>query len=123
MAAPREKQFRYIRRRRIKIRIRKRIFGTPDRPRLTVYRSLQHIYAQIIDDTKGHTLVAASSLERAIREKPGTKTEKAYLVGQLLAQRALAKGIQKVAFDRNGYKYHGRVKALAEGARAGKLDF
>lgn len=98
----------------------RRVFGTPERPRLAVFRSNKHIYAQIIDDTIGHTLVAASTLE--INE-PGTKTERSYKCGELLAKRALEKGIEKVAFDRNGYKYHGRVKALAEGARAGGLKF
>ncbi len=106
-------------------RVRKKIFGTPERPRLCVFRSLKHIYAQIIDDTIGHTLVAASTLDPALREKikGKTKTEQAREVGLLLAQKALAKGITKVAFDRGGYKYHGRVKALAEGARKGGLEF
>ncbi len=106
-------------------RIRKRIFGTPDRLRLNVYRSLKHIYAQIIDDTKGHTLVSASTLEPDIREKIKglSKTERAKIVGKVLAERAIAQGITKVVFDRGGYKYHGRVRALAEGAREGGLQF
>lgn len=106
-------------------RIRKRIFGTPERLRLNVYRSLKHIYAQIIDDTKGHTLVSASTLEPSIREqiKGLSKTEEAKVVGKILAERAIAKGITQVVFDRGGYKYHGRVKALAEGAREGGLQF
>ncbi len=119
-----EKDRAEARKRRHK-RVRKKIFGTPERPRLCVFRSLKHIYAQIIDDTIGHTLVAASTLDPAIREKikGKTKTEQAKEVGLLLAQKALAKGITKVAFDRGGYKYHGRVKALAEGARKGGLEF
>lgn len=106
-------------------RIRKVIFGTPERLRLNVYRSLKHIYAQIIDDTKGHTLVSASTVEPEIYEqiKDLTKTEKAKVIGKILAERAIAKGITKVVFDRGGYKYHGRVKALAEGAREGGLQF
>ncbi len=107
------------------LRIRKKIFGTPERPRLSVFRSLKHIYAQIIDDTIGHTLVAASTLDPEIREelKGKTKTEQAKLVGKLIAKRALEKGITKVVFDRGGHKYHGRVKALAEAAREGGLIF
>jgi len=118
------KQKRLARRRRHR-RVRKRVFGTPERPRLNVYRSLTHIYAQIIDDTVGHTLASASTIDREIRERVAglTKTEQARVVGRVLAERALAKGVTKVAFDRGGYKYHGRVKALAEGAREGGLDF
>ena len=106
-------------------RIRKKIFGTPERLRLNVYKSLKHIYAQIIDDTKGHTLVSASTLDPSIREqiKGLSKTEKAKVIGKILAERAVAKGITKVVFDRGGYKYHGRVKALAEGAREGGVQF
>lgn len=106
-------------------RVRKRVFGTPERPRLNVYRSLKHIYAQVIDDTQGHTLVAASTLDRALDGKLNglKKTEQAKLVGALVAERALAKGVKKVVFDRGGYKYHGRVKALAEAAREAGLEF
>uniref|UniRef100_A0A832LVP7 Large ribosomal subunit protein uL18 n=1 Tax=Caldimicrobium thiodismutans TaxID=1653476 RepID=A0A832LVP7_9BACT len=113
-------------------RIRKKIFGTRERPRLCVFRSKKQIYAQIIDDTVGHTLVACSSLTPEIRDRireareRGEKMSKidiAFLVGEVLAQRARAKGITKVCFDRGGYKYHGRVKALAEGARKGGLEF
>lgn len=106
-------------------RVRKKILGTPKRPRLVVFKSLNHIYAQIIDDLKGKTLVAASSLSKEIREKikGGGKIKNAYAVGELLAQKALAKEIEKVAFDRGGYLYHGRVKALAEGARKRGLKF
>lgn len=106
--------------------IRKRIRGTPERPRLSVYRSLKHIYAQIIDDTQHRTLVSASSLDREVRAalEPGLKkVDVSRIVGRILAQRALAAGITKVAFDRNGYKYHGRVQALADGAREGGLQF
>ena len=101
--------------------IRKRVTGTPDRPRLNVFRSSANIYVQLIDDQAGHTLVAASS-----RETPaaaGKKSEQARSVGQLAAERAKAKGITRVVFDRGGYLYHGRVKAVAEGARAGGLEF
>ncbi|OAG27226.1 50S ribosomal protein L18 [Thermodesulfatator autotrophicus] len=114
---------------RRKRRVRKKIFGTPERPRLSVFRSCKHIYAQIIDDVHGKTLVAASSLTPAIREKvleakkEGGKTAVAKVVGEFLGQRAVEAGIKKVVFDRGGYKYHGRVKALADGARAGGLEF
>jgi large subunit ribosomal protein L18 len=96
-----------------------------DRPRLSVFRSLKHIYAQIIDDTAGHTLVAASTLDPEVREKISglKKSEQAKVVGEVLAQRAKAQGIEKVVFDRGGYKYHGRVRSLAEGARAAGLEF
>lgn len=106
-------------------RIRKRIQGTPERPRLAVFRSLNHIYAQVIDDTRGHTLVAASDLEPELRgQRAGkTKVEIASLVGETLARRALEKGITRVVFDRGGFKYHGRVKALAEAARQAGLQF
>ncbi|MBO8169404.1 MAG: 50S ribosomal protein L18 [Thermoanaerobacteraceae bacterium] len=105
-------------------RIRNKIYGTPERPRLSVYRSAKHIYAQIIDDTKGHTLVAASTLDPALREEVSSaNVEAAKKVGQLVAKRALEKGIKKVVFDRGGYIYHGRVAALADGAREGGLDF
>ena len=106
-------------------RVRKRVFGTPERPRLCVYKSLRYIYAQIIDDTKGHTLVAASSLEPELRGKlKSTKDmEAAKAVGRLIAERALAKGIKRVVFDRGGYPYHGRVAALADAAREAGLEF
>ncbi|CUU01178.1 LSU ribosomal protein L18P [Candidatus Thermokryptus mobilis] len=122
----REFEKKKIRREKIRKRVRSKIFGTPERPRLSVYRSLKHIYAQIIDDTKGHTLVAMSSLSKEIRDKVKevkTKTEVSRIVGLALAKKALEKGITKVVFDRNGYKYHGRVKALAEAAREGGLIF
>jgi large subunit ribosomal protein L18 len=101
--------------------IRKRVQGTAARPRLNVFRSSAHIYAQIIDDAKGQTLVAASSLEKAAAD--GSKTDRARAVGRLIAERAVAKGIGQVVFDRGGYLYHGRVKAVADGARAAKLEF
>jgi len=112
-------------RQRRKIRGRKRVFGVPDRPRLTVFRSLKNIYAQIIDDTVGRTLVSAATRDKALREKVGYGGNKASAaaVGEHLAQLAKQKGIEKVAFDRNGYRYHGRVKALAESARKGGLVF
>lgn len=111
------------RRQRIKSRIRKVVEGTSGQPRLAVFRSNNEIYAQIVDDTKGTTLVAASSRDKEISAAKGTKTEKAALVGKAVAQKALKEGIEKVAFDRGGYLYHGRVKSLAEGAREGGLKF
>jgi len=106
-------------------RIRKKVTGTPERLRLSVFRSLNHIYAQIVDDLKGHTLVNASSLDKQFQEikshKGNMKT--AQLVGELLAKKALEKGIKKVVFDRSGYPYHGSVKALAESSRAAGLEF
>ena len=104
------------------IRVRGKISGTPERPRLSVYRSENHIVAQIIDDVAGNTLVAASSHEKGFAAKGGN-CEGAALVGKTLAERALAKGIEEVVFDRGGYVYHGRVQALAEGAREGGLKF
>jgi large subunit ribosomal protein L18 len=103
--------------------IRLRMEGTPGRPRLAVFRSLQQIYAQVIDDTTGRTLVSASSLEASLRGTTGTKSERARLVGTLVAERARAAGIGQVVFDRAGFRYHGRIKALADGARASGLDF
>ena len=105
-------------------RIRVTLVGTSQRPRLSVFRSLQHIYAQVIDDTTGHTLVAASTNEPTSRDATtGPKADRAKLVGQTIAQRAKDKGISAVVFDRGGYMYHGRVKALAEGAREAGLEF
>ncbi len=105
--------------------VRKHVSGTPERPRLNVFRSLNHIYAQVIDDVAGHTLASASTLDSEIREQLAglTKTEQAKVVGKVLAERALARGIKQVVFDRGGYKYHGRVQALAEAAREAGLDF
>ena len=105
--------------------VRKHVFGTPERPRLNVFRSLNHIYAQIIDDTQGHTLASASTIDSEIREQVDgkTKMEQAQVVGRVLGERALEKGVKQVVFDRAGYKFHGRVKALAEAAREAGLDF
>jgi len=109
-------------RRRIHNRVRKKISGTPARPRLSVYRSNKSIYAQIIDDLSGHTLVSASSLEDAV-VKSVNKSEQAKAVGKILAERATQANITAVVFDRGGFLYHGRVKALAEGAREAGLSF
>jgi large subunit ribosomal protein L18 len=115
---------KYERRRIRRYRIRKRVQGSPARPRLSVYRSASHIYAQIIDDVAGRTLAAASSREDVSKRVEGKgKVATSTAVGQLLAERAQAQGIKAVAFDRGGYLYHGRVKALADGARAGGLEF
>ena len=111
-----------VRRQRRKKRIRKVIFGTPERPRLTVFRSLKHIYAQLIDDTAGKTLVAASSVDKGSRTNGGNVAA-AKTIGKLVAERAKEKGIKQVVFDRGGYPYHGRVKALADAARAAGLEF
>ena len=108
---------------RIKHRIRKKISGTKEIPRLCVFRSNVHIYAQLVDDTEGNTLSSASSKEKSIIEQKGNKTVKASLVGKLLAERASEKGISEVKFDRSGYLYHGRVKSLAESARKTGLKF
>lgn len=106
-------------------RVRAQVAGTAARPRLNVYRSLVHIYAQLIDDATGTTLVSASSLDNELRAQMSgkKKAEQAKLVGQAVAARAQAKGVKQVVFDRGGYRYHGRVKAVAEGAREGGLEF
>ena len=108
-------------------RVRNNLTGTPERPRLNVYRSLEHIYAQVIDDTLGHTLASASTLDAEVKKKIGKKgqpkIEEAKIVGQIVAARAKSAGVTAVVFDRGGNRYHGRVKALAEGAREGGLDF
>jgi large subunit ribosomal protein L18 len=116
---------RSVARERRHIRVRRSLSGTPVRPRLNVFRSLGEIYAQVIDDEAGHTLVSASSVDRDLRARleGKKKTEQARLVGQALAERAREKGIQSVVFDRGGYRYLGRVKALADGAREGGLEF
>jgi len=108
------------------VRVRARVSGTQARPRLNVFRSSAHIYAQVIDDTIGHTLVSASDLEQEIVERAGegaTKTARAKAVGAIVAERAKAAGIDAVVFDRGGFLYHGRVRAVADGAREGGLDF
>jgi large subunit ribosomal protein L18 len=107
---------------RIHKRIRGRVGGTPERPRLVVFRSVNHIYAQVIDDQQGHTLAAAGSTEKDMRGKGGN-VEGAKLIGKAVAERAKEKGITKVVFDRGGYLYHGRVKALADAARQAGLEF
>lgn len=120
---PRNK--RTVARRKRHIRLRNRVIGTPERPRLNVYRSLKHIYAQIIDDTVGTTLVAASTLDPVLRErleKTG-KSDAAKAVGELVAQRALDKGIKQVVLDRGGNRYAGRISALADAAREAGLEF
>ncbi len=106
-------------------RVRKHVVGTSDRPRLNVFRSLTRIYAQVIDDRDGKTVVSASSIDRELKtDLEGlTKKEQAFKIGQAVAQRALKKGVKSVIFDRGGYKYTGRVKALADGARDGGLEF
>lgn len=111
------------RRRKIHYRVRKSIIGTAERPRLNVYRSNKFIYCQLIDDRTGHTLAASSSREAGVCEAGVTKTEQAKRVGKMLAEKALAAKVEAVVFDRGGYLYHGRVKALAEGAREGGLRF
>lgn len=111
------------RRARIKRRVRKTVSGTTERPRMSVYRSNKEIYAQLVDDTSGKTLVFASSIEKEIGNDNIPKIETSKLVGKLVAEKALKAGIKTVCFDRNGYLYHGRVKALAEGAREGGLNF
>ena len=114
-----------VRRARRQRRVRAKIKGTAERPRLNVFRSARHIFAQIVDDAKGHTLAAASTLDQDVRAQAATmkKRDESKAVGKLLAQRALAKGLKQVVFDRGGYQYHGRVKALADGAREGGLEF
>ena len=107
---------------RRQVRGRKRIFGAPERPRLVVTRSAKHVFAQVIDDTQGHTLVSASTMETDLRNTEADKSAKAKLVGELLAQRAKAAGITQVVFDRAGNKYHGRIAALADGAREAGLE-
>ena len=108
---------------RIKRRIRKVVSGTESRPRLSVFRSNKEIYAQIVDDVNGKTIIASSSRDKDISSAKGTKTEIAALVGKSLAEKATKAGIETIAFDRGGYQYHGRVKSLAEGAREGGLKF
>jgi large subunit ribosomal protein L18 len=117
-----EKQIARQRRHR---RVRAKISGTPERPRLNVFRSLGHTYAQVIDDVAGHTLASASSLDRELRSQlvGKNKSEAAKMVGTLVAKRAQEAGIKQVVFDRAGYKFHGRVKALAEAAREAGLEF
>jgi len=116
------------RRDRIKLRLRKRIVGSAARPRLTVFRSVAHMYIQAVDDATGTTVAAASTVEPAVKAKMGEKTRGgniagAQLIGQTIAERLIAKGLKQVVFDRNGFLYHGRVKAVAESARKAGLEF
>jgi large subunit ribosomal protein L18 len=113
---------KFQKRNKIRRRIRKTVSGTTAKPRLSVYRSNEHIYAQLVDDSKGETLAMASSLDKVFK-KEGTKSEQAKQVGDLLAKKATEKGVEACAFDRGGYRYHGRVKSLADGAREGGLKF
>ncbi len=108
-----------------KQRIRKKVAGSQERPRLSVFRSSKHIYAQVIDDVLGQTIVAASTMEKAVKDKSDfeNKVSKASYIGKLVAERAKEKGVSNVVFDRNGFMYHGRVKALSDGARDGGLNF
>jgi large subunit ribosomal protein L18 len=111
------------RREKIKLKLRKTIKGTASAPRLSVYRSNSEIYAQLIDDKGGKTLLALGSVEKSIQSAKANKSEKAKLVGKMIAEKAVANGITAVVFDRNGFLYHGRIKSLAEGAREGGLKF
>ncbi|MFZ3200147.1 MAG: 50S ribosomal protein L18 [Candidatus Acidiferrales bacterium] len=125
MAAPVRRLSRQAHRRRIHVRMRKRIAGTSERPRLCVHRSTRHIRAQVVDDHTGRTIVSASSLDKDVRAtiKGGGNVAASKVVGKAIAERARAKGIEKVVFDRGGYQYHGRVQALAEAAREAGLKF
>jgi large subunit ribosomal protein L18 len=120
-----KKEDRNLKRIKRHLRIRKKVKGTPEKPRLAVFKSEKHIYAQIIDDTKGHTLVSASTLDKELRQglSKTYNVEAAKEVGRLIAQRALSLGIKTVVFDRGGFKYHGRIKALADAAREAGLKF
>ena len=122
MGSTNEKKKTWLKRKK---RISKRIISTVERPRLSVFRSARHIYGQIVDDTTGRTIAAASSNEKSVNDQPSfeSKVAKAVFTGKLLAQRAMDKGVKKVVFDRNGFLYHGRIKALSDGAREAGLDF
>ncbi|MFO7715078.1 50S ribosomal protein L18 [Desulfosarcina sp.] len=122
MGSIKEKKKIWLKRKK---RVSKRIVSSVERPRLSVFRSAKHIYGQIIDDTTGRTIATASSNEKAVKDQPkfDNKVAKAVFTGKLLAQRAMDKGVKKVVFDRNGFLYHGRIKALSEGARETGLDF
>jgi large subunit ribosomal protein L18 len=117
------KNKKVYRRKRIKMRVRKTVIGTSDRPRMTIFRSNKQIYVQLIDDSNSQTIVSASSREKAIEDSKMNKIEQAQKVGGLVAEKAKAAGVSNVVFDRNGYLYHGRVKSLAEAARKGGLKF
>lgn len=121
----RKRNQKVAKRLRRKVHIRKRVHGSAEMPRLTMFRSSKHMYAQVIDDVSGRTLVAASTLDKALRDQLGDlkKLDRAKKVGELVAERALEAGVKKVVFDRNGFLYHGRVKALADGAREKGMQF
>jgi large subunit ribosomal protein L18 len=110
-------------RQKIKYRIRKRVAGTAERPRLVVFRSLNNLYAHLIDDVKGETICSVSTLSKEVKDEKTAKSAKSKIVGKLIAQKASEKNIKKVVFDRNGYLYHGRVKAVADAAREAGLEF
>ena len=111
-------------RKRRHVRVRRKVHGTTERPRLNVYRSINHIYAQVIDDAVGHTLVSASTLDKQVQsEESSSPLDSAKVVGRIVAERAKEKGIEKVVFDRGGYAYHGKIKALADASREAGLEF
>jgi len=123
MSAPKTATLRRTSRTRRHLRVRKKVWGSTARPRLVVFRSTRHIYVQVVDDGSARTIVSASTLDEGVRGTDGDKKALAAAVGKLLAERAKAAGIDKVVFDRGGYRYHGRIAALADAAREGGLDF
>jgi len=123
MSAPKTATLRRTSRTRRHLRVRKKVWGSTSRPRLVVFRSTRHIYVQVVDDVAARTIVSASTLDEGVRGTDGDKKALAAAVGKLLAERAKAAGIDKVVFDRGGYRYHGRIAALADAAREGGLDF
>jgi large subunit ribosomal protein L18 len=123
MSARKKSEQRHLGRLRRHVRVRKRVEGVPDRPRLAVFRSSRHIFAQVIDDTTGRTIASASTVESEARSTKVKKSDGAKRVGALVAERAKAAGVEKVVFDRGGFAYHGRIAALADGAREGGLSF
>src|SRR3954449_1610560 len=123
MSAPKTATLRRTSRTRRHLRVRKKVWGATERPRLVVFRSTRHIYVQVVDDTAARTIVSASTLDEGVRGSDGDKKALAAAVGKLLAERAKAAGVEKVVFDRGGYRYHGRIAALADAAREGGLDF
>lgn len=116
-------KLKLVRRERRKKRVRRNIFGTAEMPRLSVFRSLKHIYAQLVDDDKGHTLLEASTRSPELKDTYGGNKAAATAVGKLLGEKAVAKGVSRIAFDRNGFRFHGRIKALADAAREAGLKF
>ena len=123
MRSVREAKSNEGRRRRRHLRVRKKVHGTPERPRLVVFRSAKHIYAQVVDDTRGVTLVGASDRSDGIAVEGAGKVARSLALGKLIASRAKERGIGRVVFDRGGFRYHGRIKAVADGARTGGLEF